>query len=79
VLGGILLLGLVTDTLDIVFVCGGLALMLDVSFLIASMVMGAVITNLAKHHEYPFQQSTSPNTARRYYPSSSAPRSFSKS
>jgi len=78
VLGGILLLGLVTDTLDIVFVCGGLALMLDVSFLIASMVMGAVITNLAKHHEYPFQQSTSPNTARRYYPSS-VPRCFSKS
>ena len=42
------------EALGIVFVCGGLALMLDVSFLIASMVMGAVITNLARHHEYPF-------------------------
>ena len=28
--------------------------MLDVSFLIASIVMGAVIANFAKHHEYPF-------------------------
>jgi len=37
-----------------VFVCGGLALWLDVSFLIASMVMGAVVTNMATHHEYPF-------------------------
>jgi hypothetical protein len=40
--------------LGIVFVCCGLAIMLDVSFLIASMVMRAVIANLAKHHEYPF-------------------------
>ena len=42
------------EALGIVFVCGGLAIMFDVSFLIASMVMGAVITNLARHHEYPF-------------------------
>jgi Kef-type K+ transport system membrane component KefB len=42
------------EALGIVFICGGLAIMLDVSFLIASMVMGAVITNLARHHEYPF-------------------------
>ncbi|MCK5433151.1 MAG: cation:proton antiporter, partial [Gammaproteobacteria bacterium] len=45
---------ILTEALGIVFVCGGLALLLDVSFLIASMVMGAVIVNLAKHHEYPF-------------------------
>ena len=45
---------MLTEALGIVFVCGGLAIMFDVSFLIASMVMGAVITNLAKHHEYPF-------------------------
>ena len=38
----------------LVFVCGGLAVWLDVSFLIASMVMGTVVANLAKHHEYPF-------------------------
>jgi len=29
------------------------AIWLDVSFLIASMVLGAVVANLAKHHEYP--------------------------
>ncbi len=45
---------MLTEALGIVFVCGGLAIMLDVSFLIASMVMGAVIANLARHHEYPF-------------------------
>jgi Kef-type K+ transport system membrane component KefB len=43
-----------TEALGIVFVCGGLAIWLDVSFLIAAMVMGAVITNFARHHEYPF-------------------------
>ena len=45
---------MLVEALGIVFVCGGVAIMLDVSFLIASMVMGAVITNLARHHEYPF-------------------------
>lgn len=45
---------ILVEALGIVFICGGLAIMLDVSFLIASMVMGAVITNLASHHEYPF-------------------------
>ena len=42
------------EALGLVFICGGLALRLDVSFLIASMTMGAVIVNLAKHHDYPF-------------------------
>ena len=42
------------EALGIVFICGGLAIMLDVSFLIASIVMGAVIANFAKHHEHPF-------------------------
>ena len=45
---------MLTEALGLVFVCGGLALWLDVSFLIASMVMGAVVTNMATHHEYPF-------------------------
>jgi Kef-type K+ transport system membrane component KefB len=45
---------ILSEALGIVFVCGGLALWLEVSFLIAAMVMGAVIANLAKHHEYPF-------------------------
>lgn len=43
-----------TEALGLVFVCGGIALWLDVSFLIAAMAMGAVIANFAKHHEYPF-------------------------
>ena len=45
---------ILTEALGIVFVAGGLAMMFEVSFLIASMVMGAVIANFAKHHEYPF-------------------------
>jgi len=45
---------ILTEALGLVFVCGGIAIWLDVSFLIASMVMGAVIANVAKHHEYPF-------------------------
>lgn len=45
---------ILTEALGVVFVAGGLAMMFDVSFLLASMVMGAVIANFAKHHEYPF-------------------------
>ncbi len=45
---------MLTEALAAVFICGGLALWLDVSFLIAAMVLGATIANLAKHHEYPF-------------------------
>ena len=45
---------MLVEALGLVFICGGVALWLDVSFLIASMVMGAVIANLATHHEYPF-------------------------
>ncbi len=45
---------ILTEALGLVFVCGGIALWLDLSFLIASMVMGATVANLAKHHEHPF-------------------------
>ncbi len=45
---------ILSEALGLVFVCGGLAIWFDVSFLIASMVLGAVITNFAKHHDYPF-------------------------
>jgi NhaP-type Na+/H+ or K+/H+ antiporter len=45
---------MLAEALGLVFICGGMAIWLDVSFLIASMVMGAVITNLARHHDYPF-------------------------
>jgi Kef-type K+ transport system membrane component KefB len=43
-----------TEALGIVFVCGGFAIWFEVSFLIAAMVMGAVISNVARHHQYPF-------------------------
>jgi len=43
-----------TEAVGIVFICGGLAIWLGVSYLIASIVMGAVIANFARHHEYPF-------------------------
>lgn len=42
------------EALALVFICGGLATWLEVSYLIATMVMGALITNLARHHDYPF-------------------------
>lgn len=42
------------EALAMVFICLGLSLRLEVSFLIASMVMGATVANLARHHEYPF-------------------------
>lgn len=42
------------EALGIVFLCGGVAIWLNVSYLIAAIVMGAVIANLARHHDYPF-------------------------
>lgn len=45
---------IVSEALGIVFVCGGLAIWLGVSFLIASMVLGSIVANFAKHHEYSF-------------------------
>jgi Kef-type K+ transport system membrane component KefB len=42
------------EALGMVFLCGGLALLLEVSFILAAMVMGAVVTNLARHHRRPF-------------------------
>jgi Kef-type K+ transport system membrane component KefB len=42
------------EALGMVLLCGGLAMWLDVSFLLAAMVMGAVVANLARHHKRPF-------------------------
>jgi len=47
---------MLTEALGLVFLCGGAAIWLEVSFLIATMTMGAVIANLAFHHEYPFHE-----------------------
>lgn len=45
-----------TEALGIVFLTAGLAIWLEVSFLIAGMVAGAVIVNLASHHERAFHE-----------------------
>jgi len=47
---------MLTEALGLVFACGGAALWLEVSFLIAAIVMGGMIANLARHHEYPFHE-----------------------
>ena len=44
------------EALGLVLLCGGAAIWLEVSFLIATMSMGMVIANLASHHEYPFHE-----------------------
>jgi len=47
---------ILTEALGLVLACGGAALLLEVSFLVSAIVMGATITNLARHHEYPFHE-----------------------
>ncbi len=42
------------EALGMVLLCAGLAVWLDVSYILAAMVMGAVVANLAKHHKRPF-------------------------
>ena len=42
------------EALGGVFLCGGLAIQIGVSFLLAAMVMGCVVANLARHHRRPF-------------------------
>jgi Kef-type K+ transport system membrane component KefB len=44
------------EALGVVFLCGGLALRLEVSFLLAAMVLGATVANLARHHRRPFHE-----------------------
>lgn len=45
---------ILTEAMALVLLCGGIALWLEVSHLIAAMTMGAAIANLARHHKYPF-------------------------
>lgn len=42
------------EALGMVFICSGISISLDASYLLSSMVMGTVVANLAKHHERPF-------------------------
>ncbi len=42
------------EALGIVLLCGGLAEWLHVSFILAGMILGATVANLATHHRRPF-------------------------
>jgi len=44
------------EALAIVFLCAGLAIWLEISFLLVGMVAGAAVANLAKHHNRPFHE-----------------------
>ena len=44
------------EALGLVFLCAGLAIWLEVSFLLAGMIAGATVVNLAKHHQRPFHE-----------------------
>jgi Kef-type K+ transport system membrane component KefB len=44
------------EGLGFLFLSLGLALWLEVSFLLTGIVMGAVVANMAKHHERPFHE-----------------------
>jgi Kef-type K+ transport system membrane component KefB len=42
------------EAVGVVFLCGGVAIWLDVSYLLASIVLGTVVANCARHHTRPF-------------------------
>lgn len=44
------------EALVVVFICAGMSLWLNVSYLLAAVMMGAVVANLAKHHTRPFHE-----------------------
>ncbi len=44
------------EALGLVLLCAGLGMWLEVSYLLAAVVMGAVVANLAAHHERPFRE-----------------------
>ncbi|MEL7466895.1 MAG: cation:proton antiporter [Pseudomonadota bacterium] len=45
-----------TEAIGLVFLTAGLAIWLGVSFLVAGMTAGAIVANLARHHEYAFKE-----------------------
>jgi Kef-type K+ transport system membrane component KefB len=44
------------EALGLVLLCAGLGVWLEVSYLLAAVVMGAVVANRASHHERPFRE-----------------------
>ena len=47
---------MLVEALSVVFLCAGLAIWLGVSFLLAGMVAGAAVANIAPHHDYAFHE-----------------------
>ena len=45
-----------TEALGIVFLASGLAMYFEVSYLLAAMTVGVVVTNAARHHRYAFDE-----------------------
>jgi Kef-type K+ transport system membrane component KefB len=45
-----------TEALGIVFLSSGLAMYFEVSFLLAAMTVGVVVTNFARHHRFAFAE-----------------------
>lgn len=46
----------VSEAAGFVMLCGGLATLLEVSYLLAAMIMGVVVARLANHHEHAFHE-----------------------
>ncbi|MGB0498112.1 MAG: cation:proton antiporter, partial [Rubricella sp.] len=44
------------EAIGVVLLCAGLAMMLEVSFLLTGMVCGVVVVNVARHHDQPFHE-----------------------
>lgn len=42
------------EAIGLIFLCGGVAILFEVSLLLAVMAMGATVVNLARHHKRPF-------------------------
>lgn len=42
------------EALGVVLLCAGLAVLMEVSYILSAMILGAVVANLAKHHDRPF-------------------------
>jgi len=44
------------EAIGVVLVCGGLAFWIGASYLLAATIAGALVANLAKHHDYAFRE-----------------------
>jgi Kef-type K+ transport system membrane component KefB len=44
------------EALGLVIICAGTAVLLDLSPILAAMVMGSTVATLASHHEHPFNE-----------------------